>query len=216
MMNSDYIQASRHLFTSLLCWEIQWAILLDQREMFSCPLHPVDFTTGDTPHFPMSSLKDIGPHLHYQTNLNRANFPQQWKPQQQQQHKTQATILPPPHQQMVIPPPVPSGASPFIPLPPPSNPGLTSHLPPNPPPPPPPKFFKIHPAIKTTMMTYLNKFGPVQLNQLLLAVNKPIKDLPTLPKYMKNGRSTSCYNTVLGCCIHKYVIKKLVTLHRMR
>ena len=58
----------------------------------------------------------------------------------------------------------------------------------------------MHPAIETIMVPYLNKFGRVQLNQILLAVNKTIKDLPTLSNYVKNGKTTLCYNAVLGCC----------------
>ncbi len=41
------------------------------------------------------------------------------------------------------------------------------------------------------------------LIQILNAVGKHVKDLPTIPQFIKNGKSIICYNALLsGCAEH--------------
>lgn len=39
------------------------------------------------------------------------------------------------------------------------------------------------------------------LIQILNLVGKHLKDLPTIPKFMKFGKSIMCYNALLGGCV---------------
>mmetsp|Transcript_3618 Transcript_3618/g.8015 ORF Transcript_3618/g.8015 Transcript_3618/m.8015 type:complete len:185 (-) Transcript_3618:3347-3901(-) len=63
---------------------------------------------------------------------------------------------------------------------------------------------KLHPSVEAMMRPYLDKFKRVQLNQILNAINKNIKVLPTLPTHLEDGKSAICYNSVFKDCNQQY------------
>ena len=58
----------------------------------------------------------------------------------------------------------------------------------------------IHPSIKQMMARYVKHFRSVQLRSLLRVAKLSEAELPTVPKFMSNGKNTLCYAYVLGKC----------------
>ena len=58
----------------------------------------------------------------------------------------------------------------------------------------------IHPTIKALMAPCVTHFRSIQLRNLLRAANINEGSLPTLDKYVSNGRNNLCYSYVLGKC----------------
>lgn len=58
----------------------------------------------------------------------------------------------------------------------------------------------IHPALKQLMSWYVTHFRSVQLRSLLRAARISEGDLPTIAKYMSQGKNGLCYAYILGKC----------------
>ena len=58
----------------------------------------------------------------------------------------------------------------------------------------------VHPVLQQLMSKYITHFRSVQLRSLLRAANLTEADLPSLQKYVANGKNGLCYAYVLGKC----------------
>lgn len=58
----------------------------------------------------------------------------------------------------------------------------------------------IHPQFQHLMASYISHFHSVQLKTLLKVSNVTKERLPTLPKYIRNGKNGLCYTYILGKC----------------
>ena len=53
------------------------------------------------------------------------------------------------------------------------------------------------------MADYVSAYGlRIPLTDILNKANKQITDLPTIPKYVANGRPFICWANILGCCTY--------------
>ncbi len=62
----------------------------------------------------------------------------------------------------------------------------------------------MHPIISKQTTTFLEKFGQVMFTKVVKAENTLIAVLPTLPKYIKDGKNSLCYNFVLCQCLGQH------------
>lgn len=214
VLTSEAVARKAHQFLPLFCRQATWAILEDARFFLSQRLHPNVFAPGFEQRgpisYPYSLLNDVCTAIFHQSSilLERPSFPEEWRvkqrgfdmrtqpptmpgvpnpfrqlsQQQQQQQQLQQQVD---AQQRELQ----QGGSPGSP-PPRKKPAMRKE--------------DVDDRIRTLMEKYLDKFGGVMMKKVLEAANKTYEDLPTLPKYMKDGKSDLCYNYILGKCTGKF------------
>ena len=217
---ADYtIFANRRHFSPLLCRQITWAIIEDGRRYFSRVMtqrHFERMDKGEPVDFPLSHLDVIKDSIMNQTPLMRPSFPMEWRGDWQGGKKQKLTTTSPG---------VASFVSATAPSPPTmvvqnnSTPSVASGLSMNSgadtsgqsavsrqrrPKQQGVRQTDMHPSLKALMNGHLRDNQFIQLGAVLRNANLTVNDLPTLPKYMLNGRNTLCYNYVLGHCSSKF------------
>ena len=220
---ADYtIFANRRLFAPLLlCRQITWAIIEDGQRYFSRVMtqrHFERMDEGEAVDFPQSHLDVIKDSVMNQTPLMRPSFPMEWRGDWQGGKRqklttssqgvvsltaaTAASTAPTTTVRTNTTPSVISGISMG------SNANESGHsavsrqrrprqagV----------RQTDIHPSsLKALMNAHLRDNLYIQLGAVLRNSNLTFNDLPTLPKYMLNGRNTLCYNYVLGNCSSKF------------
>lgn len=215
---ADYtIFANRRLFAPLLCRQITWAIIEDGRRYFSRVMtqrHFERMDEGEAVDFPQSHLDFIKDSIMNQTPLMRPSFPMEWRGDWQGGKRqkvttssgggvslTAATTAPTTTVRTNTTPSVVSGISMG------SNAEASGQsavsrqrrqrqngV----------RQTDMHPSLKALMTGHLRDNQYIQLGAVLRNSNLTFNDLPTLPKYMLNGRNTLCYNYVLGNCSSKF------------
>ena len=192
-LKSEALAKRADNFDRLLCSQVAWAYIEDQRDGFSDPLQPSDFKKKKKVRFPKSSLDFIAKNIRFQEHFYRGDFPWQWR-----QWATGSAALQegrglPPSPE----PPVPDGGpSPFGP----SNRPVAKPSPTkvpygtNP---------DIHPRIKQMTETMLYKFKKIMLKKIMEAAGKQWSDLPTIPNLIEDDTNNLCYSWVMGCCSNK-------------
>lgn len=206
MLDSDNVYANAHIFTPLMCRQVTWAVINDSRQYFFRTVTADHFSSGRV-RWPTSLLMQvIGADIQACRGITMGNFPEKWREnatigsylrtqgEKREFAKAGAQFAVP----VGLPPPAPAQwAQPLA--------GPTSAIPENaasgqgnrpvtirP--------SDIHPAINQMMATYITHFRSVQLRSLLRVASLAETDLPTLPKYMVQGKNTLCYSYVLGKC----------------
>ena len=184
MLKSNTIARRDVNFDRLLCSQIAWAYIEDQRDNFADPMQPNDFRRGKKIKFPQSSLDFITEKIRFQSKFERADYPWQWR-----EWATGSAELVPSQGLLQAPgPPIPAGPSPY-PQPQPSP--KKVHTGKNP---------DIHPRIKPVTETMIYKFKKIMFKKILEASAKEYHDLPTIPRLVVNGRNNVCYPWVFGWC----------------
>lgn len=206
MLDSDCVFVNSRHFTTLMCRQILWAIINDSRQYFFRTLAADHFLSGQV-HWPTSLLMQIiGADIQACREITMGNFPKKWRdtatvgsflrPQGDWtgEVRNRGTFPLPPG----LPPSLPVHWSPpgkTAPAARPDNASLGQHDNPVV-----IRSHDIHPALKQLMSKYITHFRSVQLKTLLRAANLNEANLPTIPKYVVNGKNTLCYAYVLGKC----------------
>jgi hypothetical protein len=217
---ADYtIFANRRLFSPLLCRQITWAIIEDGRRYFSRVMtrrHFERMDEGEAVDFPMSHLDAIKDSIMNQTPIMRPSFPNEWRGDWQGGKKQKLTASSPGVASIMAataptaPTTIVRGSS---------TPSVISGISMN-------SAGEasgqaavsrqrrsrqqgvretdIHPSLKALMAGHLRENQYIQLGAVLRSAHLTFDNLPTLPKYMLNGRNTLCYNYVLGNCSSKF------------
>ena len=208
MLDSDNVFANAHTLTPLMCRQITRAIINDSRQYFFRMVTADQFSSGRV-RWPTSLLMQIiGADIQACQGIAMGNFPTKWMESatvgsyvRTNADKQEISRAPAPAP-FNFPPGLPPGAAPqwgwaqggapvFVP----DNTasgsgerpvGIRSS--------------DIHPTIKQMMAGYIAHFCSVQLRSLLREVKLTEADLPTLPKYLANGKNNMCYAYVLGKC----------------
>lgn len=201
MLDSESVFANAPNFTAQICRQITWAVLNDSRQYFFRMLTTDDFAAGRLI-WPTSLLMQIvGADVHACREIRMGNFPEKWGPR-----STVASLAMGSHtkgtgQEVALGVHVPAGHPPAWPSSFPTSPpaaiqsggsGIER-----------PVYIRqndIHPKIKTLMSPYISHFRSIQFRLLLKAAGVTEGDLPSLPKYLSNGRNGMCYSYVLGKC----------------
>ena len=198
MLDSESVFANVHNFTACICRQITWAILNDSRQYFFKTLTVDDFSSGHV-RWPTSLLMQIvGADVHACREICMGNFPEKWGPK-----STVASFAHSGNNK--------GGGSQHTRLPPGYPPSVTTQYPPVPPTdtssstaaidrPVVIRQMDIHPRIKALMAPYVAYFRSVQFCLLCKAANVAEEDLPSLPKYVSNGKNGLCYSYILGKC----------------
>ena len=219
---ADYtIFANRRLFSPLLCRQITWAIIEDGRRYFSRVMtrrHFERMDKGEIVDFPMSHLDAIKDSIMNQMPIMRPSFPNEWRGDWQGGKKQKLNTSSPGASIM-------SATASTAPTAPAttivrgsSTPSVISGISTNSndasgqaavsrqrrPRQHGVRETDIHPSLKALMAGHLRDNQYIQLGAVLRSSNLTFDDLPTLPKYMLNGRNTLCYNYVLGNCSSKF------------
>lgn len=217
---ADYtVFANRRLFSPLLCRQITWAIIEDGRRYFSRIMtqrHFERMDEGEAVNFPLSHLDAIKDSILNQTPLMRPSFPMEWRGDWQGGKRQKLTTgssgvaslmaatAPTAPTTVVRATTAPSvisglslgsnaeasGQSAVSRQRRPRQQGV--------------RDTDMHPSLKALMTGHLRENQYIQLGAVLRNSNLTFSDLPTLPKYMLNGRNTLCYNYVLGNCSSKF------------
>ena len=208
MLDSESVTANASNFTPTICRQITWAVLNDGRQFFFRTVTVDNFATGQV-RWPTSLLMQIiGADVHACREIQMGNFPEKWltpKPSGGSgmngannslwgKTPSEPVGFPPPG----LPPHQPTSTwrdgghqRPTRPEPTGSTPGDR------------PVYIRqtdIHPTIKNLMAPYIAHFRSIQLRNLLRAANISEGALPTMQKYVSNGRNNMCYSYVLGKC----------------
>jgi hypothetical protein len=206
MLDSDNIFANAHAFTPLICRQITWAIINDSRQYFFRTITADHFSSGRV-RWPTSLLMQIiAADIQACREIAMGNFPDKWKetatvgsylhPQGARRDTSKAfpTFAAP----AGLPPPMPmqwgaphtgnSAISPDNAASGQSGRPVTI------------RHDDIHPMFTQLMARYITHFRSIQLRSLLRAAGLSEGELPTIPKYMKDGKNTLCYAYVLGKC----------------
>jgi hypothetical protein len=213
-MEDDTIFAARRRFTPLLCRQLTWAIIEDGRRYFSRVMTQRHFDRideGEEIEFPKSRLDDVKDAVLYQTSLMRPSFPAEWRGDWQGGKRPKlnvgsvgvasfiestATTPTAAIQAAHSTPSVISGVtlgsteSQGSRLRRPTQAGI--------------RETDLDTSLKALMQGHLRANDFIQLGAVLRNSNLSFSDLPTLPKYMVNGRNALCYNYVLGNCTSKF------------
>jgi hypothetical protein len=205
MLDSESVFANAVSFTPLICRQITWAIINDSRQYFFNTVTADQLASGAV-RWPTSLLMQIiGADVHAGREIRMGNFPSKWSeqatvgayavpPDRGNQHRnspktTTPAGWPPGYQQTSPPAPWPA-----------PTPTPTRSQAPAPDRPVQIRQTDIHPTLKSFMSRYITHFRSVQWKTLMQASQVSEGDLPTLPKYMKDGRNGLCYAYVLGKC----------------
>jgi hypothetical protein len=201
MLDSESVFANAPNFSAQICRQITWAVLNDSRQFFFRTLTTDDFSAGRVI-WPTSLLMQIvGADVHACREIRMGNFPDKWGPKgtvgslatggsaKGSSYNTGFTGTLP----VGLPPAVPTGY-PSGPPPVTHSAGSATEK---------AVFIRqtdIHPAIKALMTPYVSHFRSIQFRLLCKAAGVTERDLPTIPKYLENGRNGMCYSYVLGKC----------------
>jgi hypothetical protein len=209
MLDSDNVFANVHTFTPLICHQITWAIINDSRQYFFRTITADHFSSGRVRWPTLLLMQIIWANIQACREIAMGNFPDKWKetatvgsylhPQgsKRDAHKAFPTFAAP----AGLPPPVPPQWS----TPQTGNPAMTpdsaalgqSGRPVT------IRHVDIHPMFTQLMARYITHFGSVQLQSLLRVAGLSEAELPTIPKYTKDGKNMLCYAYVLGKCQDK-------------
>ena len=213
-MEDDTIFAARRRFTPLLCRQLTWAIIEDGRRYFSRVMTQRHFDRldeGEEIEFPKSRLDDVKDAVLYQTSLMRPSFPVEWRGDWHGGKRPKLSVgsvevasfiestatTPTAAIQAQSTPSVISGLSQGSTesqgnsrLRRPTQAGI--------------RETDVDTTLKALMQGHLRANNFIQLGAVLRNSNLSFSDLPTLPKYMVNGRNALCYNYVLGNCTSKF------------
>ena len=206
MLDSDNIFANANTFTPLMCRQITWAVINDSRQYFFKIVTADHFASGRV-RWPTSLLMQIiGADIQACRGILMGNFPSKWM-----DSATVGSYLRPTAEKPVVgsgvaafpvPPGVPPAMTPRWSQ---AQGGSTSYVPDSAASgtggrPVSIRADDIHPTIKQMMANYVTHFRSVQLRSLLRVAKMAESDLPTLSKYMSNGKNNLCYAYVLGKC----------------
>lgn len=197
MLDSESVFANASNFTAAICRQITWAVLNDSRQYFFKTLTTDDFATGRVV-WPSSLLMQIvGADVHACREIRMGNFPEKWGPR-----GTVASLAAKGLAHVAVAGgSLPTGQPPRIPANYPSVPPVASQggtattdrpvaI----------RQSDVHPTIRTLMTPYISHFRSVQFRQLCKAAGISEGDLPTIARYLSNGRNGMCYSYVLGKC----------------
>jgi hypothetical protein len=208
MLDSESVTANSSNFTPTICRQITWAVLNDGRQFFFRTVTVDNFATGQV-RWPTSLLMQIiGADVHACREIRMGNFPEKWQTPSPASGSgvhaaTSSMRSRAPSEPAGFPPP---GLPPYQ--------ATTSWREPGPQKTTLPETTgsasgdrpvhirqtDIHPLIKNLMTPYISHFRSIQLRNLLRAANISEGSLPTIPKYLSNGRNNMCYSYVLGKC----------------
>lgn len=201
MLDSESVFANAQNFTAQICRQITWAVLNDSRQFFFRTLTTDDFSAGRVT-WPTSLLMQIvGADVHACREIRMGNFPDKWGPRSTVGSLVTGSSAKGTAQGTTYTGAVPAGLPPALPTTFPGSPpavtqgvGSSNER---------PVFIRqtdIHPTIKALMSPYITHFKSVQFRLLCKAAGVTEADLPTLPKYVANGRNGMCYSYILGKC----------------